>query len=388
MFKVHLRDGLRGNRPEGTGCLLRYTGGVVNTADEGAALGGYVLSMATHYWPFMQDRASLVTQRMVTRPASRQYWFQIRAGTSIRSVVVKVPTRIGRPPGSERIPLSPPIYLDHTTRAEREYQALVNITDLLRKIDDDRFGIVLPLDYVKQMNAVITEAVEAPTMKAVFRRVSRLHFRAPPQVLGAALSHAGAWLREYQKLPSTFGSVRSSRDEFLAGVEELCRALQPIARSKNFLDSLPREMDGLARQFLPRLLPLGAAHGDFAQSNVLIGGRGRIFVLDTAAGWNAPVFEDLAYFVVGMECSRLQILTDGSAFSARSLSEARAAFLDGYFGPEGEPHAFRLYELQLALEKWSAELRKVGSGRVGGVKRLVLNRWFRRHCLAVLRRMT
>lgn len=364
--------------------LLHYE--VTTAVGERTAIAAFVLSRVANYWPAFGDRASIVLRRMVTRPASRQYWFEVRTRRATRSIVVKVPTRIGRPPGSARLPLSPPVSLDHTTRAEREYQALTTIEKQFNGLHDDRFGVVRPLDYISELNATITEGVRAISMKRTFRRVSRFHPLPPPPALPAALSNSGAWLREYQKLPASLGSVRTTRDDFMAAIEELCYALGPISQSKAFLSAVPSQIDGPARQLLPSFLPLGAAHGDFGQSNVLLDKTGRIYVLDTAGGWHVPVFEDLAYFVVGMECSRLQILTDGVAFSVHELALARQAFLRGYFGGEGEPPAFQLYEILLVLEKWAAELRKVRSrGGSNALRRRLLNRWFRKHCTTLLK---
>jgi Ser/Thr protein kinase RdoA (MazF antagonist) len=146
-------------------------------------------------------------------------------------------------------------------------------------------------------------------------------------------------------------------------------------------------METAAQTLLPTALPAGAAHGDFGQSNVLVARDQRIFVVDTSAGWQVPVLEDLAYFLVGIECSRIQVLTGGMAFSAGQMAVARRAFLEGYFAQEAVPEGLALYETLLVLDRWVAQLGKLDGGVRSGVKRRMVNTWFRRHSARVLGRL-
>ena len=137
---------------------------------------------------------------------------------------------------------------------------------------------------------------------------------------------------------------------------------------------------------LPPALPVGAAHGDFGQSNVLVAKDQRIFVLDTSAGWQVPLLEDLAYFLVGIECSRIQVLTGGMAFSSGQMAVTRRAFLEGYFAQEAVPEGLAVYETLLVLDRWAAQLGKLDGGVVSAAKRRMVNTWFRRHSAMVLSR--
>jgi aminoglycoside phosphotransferase (APT) family kinase protein len=123
---------------------------------------------------------------------------------------------------------------------------------------------------------------------------------------------------------------------------ELCRSLQ-------------RAIHAAAAEALPEQLPCGLNHGDFAPWNVLVDRGGRVQVIDTLGKWTAPIYEDLARFLFGVELSPQQIWTGGQLVGTAELQWIRHQFWSGYFGAEPVPvRAIRLFECQMTLERWVA----------------------------------
>ena len=110
---------------------------------------------------------------------------------------------------------------------------------------------------------------------------------------------------------------------------------------------------------LPLTLPLGLAHGDFAPRNVLADGNGRVTVLDTLARFQAPIYEDLGYFLNDMNTARLQTCSLGSAYSLRFLADCRSALLRGWSNDPLDHRAIPLFEAQALLDRWCA---RIGGG--------------------------
>lgn len=334
------------------------------------------------------SRESLRLRRTVVRQFSRQFWFDVEGQAAPRAIVVKVcERRTPRRPRALHLPVAPPPDFDWSGRATSEYRALTAIERHFATVDDPRFGAVRTLGLIPELNAFITERFEATSLKATFRRASRLNPRRSPRELPTILSSAGAWLREYQRRPAPGGILRGTRDDFVAATAELCRTLIRATGEERFLISVRREMEAAADTVLPQALPTGAAHGDYGQANVLVTRDRRILVLDTLADWQVPLLEDLAYFLVGIDCSRIHVLTGGLAYPARTLETARRAFLDGYLAGGAEPAALAPYETLLVLDRWVAQLGKLDGGLVSRAKRRMVNDWFRGHTARTLGRL-
>jgi Ser/Thr protein kinase RdoA (MazF antagonist) len=123
-------------------------------------------------------------------------------------------------------------------------------------------------------------------------------------------------------------------------------------------------------------LPLGLTHRDFAPHNVLVSPEGRVTVFDTDAQWHAPVYADLAHFLVALKLSSPQICSAGSYLDARTLANYEKEFLRGYFGDTPPPtDAIRLFECVWVLEWWVSLAHYRHSAK--GVRRAL--RWCQLH---------
>src|SRR5690606_38963225 len=105
------------------------------------------------------------------------------------------------------------------------------------------------------------------------------------------------------------------RDDLGAFIGALAAYLAPH-EDPRFLDRVVRACDELV-DGLPRQLPTGLAHGDFAMRNVMVGDDGSVTAIDTLARYRTATCRDLGYFLADLHASRLPAIASGAFLHAQ-----------------------------------------------------------------------
>ncbi len=86
-----------------------------------------------------------------------------------------------------------------------------------------------------------------------------------------------------------------------------------------------------------------------------------------------PIYEDIAYLLVHLETSKIQLLTQGLVTNAKTIGDFKKEFLIGYFGDVDVPETeVDLFQVQLLLDSWSARAA-LYSLRGKGIRRMSRN---------------
>ena len=274
-------------------------------------------------------------------------------------------------PSTDRPKLGPRI--ESSAKVEAQYKALSKIHEYFTGMADRRFGAVRPLDIVKEHQAIIMEEVPSPNLRHLVDQTSRLRnpLRGRESTsLALAFRNAGAWLAAFHAMPAV-QSVKvihnGQRSDFIAMINNLVDFLSSADPRNMFLQQVVAKTVEDAMKILPEELPLGLRHGDFGLSNILAGVDGRITVLDTPAICHSPVYEDLAYLLVGLKARWSQVLSLKLAYDSYQLTLYAQEFLSGYFGQTPIPYRIlRLFEVQALLVRWSSKifvLREQSAGK-------------------------
>jgi hypothetical protein len=329
------------------------------------------------------------------RPASLFYRFSVGNGSQHRSVLVKVPLLRGRTGdqdgdegqnSGERPSLVPKT--DPASKFELEHTALTAIQDYFDAINDPRFGTIRILDVLPDHHAIVMEEVRDPSLRRLFLKACRLRLPVTSIGLDAPFRNAGAWLRAYHALPKQdqVTARHTQRADFVELVIKFTGFLGNALGDEPFFQGIASTTVANALEVLPESLPLGLRHGDYAMRNILAGFNNRVTVLDTLARWRSPIYEDIAYFLIELKTNRLQVLSQGLAFSSERLGRYEREFLVGYFGRQPIPYsAIRLYEVLVLLNKWSSRVQytdhqvvgKYG-GTMGTLRLALMDRFFRK----------
>lgn len=259
--------------------------------------------------------------------------------------------------------------LDPRKRAQSEYAALVNIDAHFRQLDDPRFGTVRPLDFATDSGAILMEKVSAPSLKSTLARAHRWRRSPDRPMLNEVFRNSGAWLRIFHQspLPSNAQPQQLGGHSLAQSIRRISEFLSDISGEKTFFHWLANKADAATERRLRTAPPAGLAHCDYAPRNILVGPAAQISVIDTAAHWQAPIYMDIAYFLVNLKATQTQIYSWGWMRSERALATYEHAFLSGYFGTQIPWQILRLYELQSLIDRWAAIterlLRQTSSGQ-------------------------
>jgi hypothetical protein len=250
-----------------------------------------------------------------------------------------------------------------------EHRALVRLQEHFEALGDERFGVLRVFDYLPEERALVLEEVAAPTLSQLLALSGS---RARPALAApwpTIFRNAGAWLLECHGLPPLEHTRprQETRDEFVALMESFAEFLAASVGRKSFFRRLVETVRAAAVESLDATLPLAMAHSDYAPNNVFVGAGGRVTVFDTTGRWQAPIYEDLGHFLVGLKAASRQVYRPGAAWRAVA-SPHEAPFLQGYFGSATIPWtAVRLFELEAVLDRWAGLCR--GAQRSTGVRR-------------------
>ena len=325
-------------------------------------------------------KAQARLERSSLRPFSELYEFTIQSGKTARRVFVKIPfLDASRPPIEEDRPrLFPPVV--PTQMALLEYNAMQQIRERFAESGDARFGSVRVLDLLHEPEALVMAKVEGVTLRRASSRVGRT--KAGHDDVSHLFQNVGQWLGRYHQFPQLVQTTERSatRADFVAGTERFLDYLAAAGAARWMLElgeSLIRESEST----LPATLPLGLAHGDFAPRNVIVSPDRRITVLDTLARWRAPIYEDIALFLLSLRLrSSLQTLWSSEP---PELTGTSHAFLTGYFGAsraDGDWPIIRLFLLQSLLDRACSYVSShAAGGLLASVKRTCKLHVLKRH---------
>jgi aminoglycoside phosphotransferase (APT) family kinase protein len=242
------------------------------------------------------------------------------------------------------------------SRVQYEFHALRAIQERIEALGDPRLAAIRPLGVLPDSGAVVMESFDGrPLHHLLLRgRLSQDPARRPARLARTA----GHWLRVFHDTEPSGQPVRQQqRADVVAAFEALGAYLSERSDQPD-VGSIAR-IGIEAVGHLPDPLPTALSHGDFAPRNILVDPVGRVAVIDLLARWQAPRYEDIAGFLIALQTSRANALTQGVAYGP-ALGGLERPFLDGYFGAAPVPRAaIRVYELLLVLDKWAARASRV-----------------------------
>jgi hypothetical protein len=290
---------------------------------------------------------------------AKQYWDWLQESTTQVRHEEREPPRLFR-------------RCDVDDKAPCEFSTLAAIHEHFERLGDRRFCTVRPLAVLPVERTIVMEESRSVSLARLLKRCHRLAISQQPLELRNAFRYAGAWLRRYHGL-SLLSHTRprhADRKEFIDSVRRVGFFLAGAVGHDEFLRAVIDRVSVLARAALPSQLPLGLAHTDFAPRNVLVDSAGSVAAIDTLGRWQAPLYEDIGYFLVALQTGEVQMYSQGLWLTEALLQEFETAFLDGYFESARLPRqAVRLFEVQSLLYRWAAIAH--GSQKSAGIRRLV-----------------
>lgn len=337
----------------------------------------HLLQNANRYFDVSANSVSVELVRKAERNNSQLYEFRLTDGRAGHHVFVKVPfaPTDGEPSETktqsafEGLRLFPKT--DPRLKGLFEYRALRAIHDHFAQSDDPRFGTIRVLDLLDDPYTIIMEKRFDPSFNSLIRRAHRLRPEALVDRLSVGCRNSGAWLKAFHGLsPLEHCKVRYSQaKEIHAALGGLITFASENGGGRRFCHEVRQRSLAAAESILPARPPLGMAHTDFAPRNVLLGHDGRVTVFDSMGRWRAPVYGDVAYFLIRIKVSVPQMISQGLLFDAATLARFEKEFLYGYFGQQPVPMAqIRLYECMLLLEQWGAMVCR--SRKAHGVQKI------------------
>ena len=325
-------------------------------------VGELLCSRASTYYPAEGPdaawEADLIHEQR--RSNSEVYEFRLRGPCVERRVIVKVPftprmfSSATRVEGRDRPRVSPAP--DPTLKGQHEYAALHSIYDHFSKLGDPSFGVIRPLDLLPPRHIMVMEKGPDKNLSYYVRLANRVQGRFLRFPLPAALRLSGRWLREFHQLnPLGHCSDRTLlREDFTADCSRFWQYLVGPKGRDNSVSQLERRFSSACGRHLPEKFPIGVTHGDYAPRNILLV-PDCVTGFDTQARWRAPIYEDIAHFLVALNASGPQVSSRGLLYSQRTIRELESAFLAGYFEQQEVPlAAIRLFECQRLLEWWTS----------------------------------
>ena len=334
--------------------------GQIGSSNE-AAFARLLAERAGDYFAeFRQIDPVIQTVRAVQRPFSELYEYTLQACDVQQAVIVKVPfLDKSRPPAqADRPRLFPPVAA--RDMAALECHTMRTLERHFTEVNDQRFGSVRVLDFVRDPDAIVMQKVDGVTLRSLLEDARKQRDYA----CGEVFHNTGRWLRELHSLSGHEHTQERTvtRTEFaeasLQFVEYLARFNPP-----RWLKPLGEQLLREAETHLPDLLPLGLAHGDFAPRNVIVSPPGRVTVLDTLARWRAPIYEDIALFLVSKRLT--QAMATVFAWDSPKISQWSHEFLSGYFGDASIPQqAIRVFICQALLDRWCSYVSRPRPGKL------------------------
>lgn len=337
----------------------------------------FVRRRAAHYYPHLCGRSFDVRLKSrCRRRNSTLYRVELEGPEFRRALLVKVPFSLGssrhnRPVGGR--PDRPRLYPKSVPQVKStlEHLAMSRIASHFGQLNDHRLGAVRMLDATPSGSAVVMEQVPAINLNTMLRCPDWLPGPLGGRPLDPVMHHTGRWLSLYHELPPLphTRDRTACRSDYLEATARFARYLmRHESNGRRFL-ALRQRIVGAAERILPEWLPLALAHGDFAPRNVLVGPDRRVTVIDTLARWRAPVYEDLAHFVIALKASGPQVASGGWWHQQAVRRQYERQFLQSYFADRAIAWPqIRAFEALLILESWAGVVYRFREAR--GMRRM------------------
>ncbi len=238
-----------------------------------------------------------------------------------------------------------------------EYAALRHIESHLGKSASGQIDVVRVFDFLEDEQALVMQWINAPDLRSQLANQHRFAWGTRRRDLTPALTHAGRWLRSYHGLPSLPHTTQraTGRDDLLAAADRFIGYLARHSGQPSGFARLQLRLEALARRCVPRELPAGLVHGDFAPRNVFVDANQRVTVIDTLARFRAPVYEDICHMIIALQTSGPRLVTGDLLYDESIINRYEQAFLQGYFHDSPIPWpALRAVQVTLMLESWCA----------------------------------
>ncbi|MBN2112632.1 MAG: phosphotransferase [Acidimicrobiia bacterium] len=243
---------------------------------------------------------------------SIQFDLTVESASRRRALVVKIPRWEEAPTLEAALAAGP----QEGTR--REYATLEALAAAVAASGDPGVAAVLPVAYVAEINAVVTERLAARPLRAHLGRFPGGEGRCTE-----VLRRAGRVLRLYHERVA--GASSGSLDGLSLGEQ-----LERMGARSPACGELLRERARQARERHGASAIVGATHGDCNLVNLLVTTDGRAALLDPNLV-PGPLLADVAKFLVALRLRRERAVFVGR-WGDGGLGAAEAAFLEGY-GP-------------------------------------------------------
>lgn len=333
----------------------------VETSEPMAALRALAHDRATEWFPELAGRSVVVDVRTLSsRPRSTLLLLRLTADGDTREAVAKLRRDGDRLPEQRRPGLAP-TPLGAGEQCALELAALRGVQRMLGP-DHPRLRPVRALDHLPSHAALVMERVDGATGRATLTGASRL---AAPLTRGERRRRAqqlfrgaGEWLRCFHATTAEYELADRQLTEpaLEAMLGELAAYLS--LRVGAPAAALARQAGAVVPPVLGAGTPAAVGHGDFAVRNTLLGGDGRVAVVDPMPRWRTPVWEDLARFTVSARLQGLQVHAQGLAYDRGFLDQLERELLTAYLDGNREDSHVRTTLAAAALlvlfDKWSA----------------------------------
>jgi streptomycin 6-kinase len=281
-------------------------------------------------------------------------------GTAPATLVVKVPRWEEAPDLGSALNAGP------QKDTEEEFRALESIAAAVAAAGDPGLTAVVPVAYVHEVNAVVTERLRAVPLHERLRRT-----RAADAA--ALFGRVGRWLRVFHAT-SDQQLVPFEADE----VERLAAA----GHRGGALGDAIAAVAAVARNRSGRPVSVGVLHGDLSLRNVLVTIDDRVAVIDPNR-YRGRIVGDAAHLLTEVRLGRRQLITSGALRPRSRVEQWAEAIIDGY--PETDAGLLAFERALAAVRRW-AEVEE----RTKGIARLALlpaRRLFRSEVGALLRQI-
>ncbi len=285
----------------------------------------------------------------VLRPTSRVWFVDIVNRRQTTSIVVKCGTMRAATPHQLLPRLTPTVPAEQMI--PRQALALQQISSQLSDLGDSRFVGVQVLMHDVDRRILVMSRVQGNELLSLLHTMALpLSFRAREK-LPLYSRMAGEWLRLFHDQVSLPPGVRvytGSTDLHEQAITWLnCIYPQGGVWSELIEQHISRWAGQLPEQ------PKAILHGDYWPGNILVN-QERIGVIDVLGWAEGSVYLDIAYYLLHLRASDLQVWLRNFAWSNPVLEKAEHEFLAGYFGKEViETPTLYFFQTLALLAKWA-----------------------------------
>jgi hypothetical protein len=327
-------------------------------------IGRRLAEQGERYIPGLGGRPVSVRLREKRRRSASDVYVYELAGVSVPGglrVVAKVANvraRSADGSGGDGVPrLSPPT--DARTKQELEHHAMTAIQSSLERLGDPRLFPIRVLGRLPEPGVLFLEAVPFPTLRQRLLAAGRAPRAVALRDVDLAVGNAGRWLAAFHAMPPP-PHARPRRRTGAEVAEQLLTYVGHLLDG-GVTDATLHRVGELAerrdRAVFPPEYPAVWCHGDYAPRNLFVDpASDAVAGIDVLGRWVTPVYEDLAYFLTALSCSRAQVISQGASLRGSIRRPVERRFLAAYGTSTAIPlsaTALRGYQLLVLLDRWS-----------------------------------